>query len=133
MMVKKKFVLVLIILILLIIGIVSYTTSHYVNVKAKTLLTKPSQLILFYGIGCPHCAKVEAFLKENSQKKLIAFTKKEVYKNRANQIDLIRKAKACGAIINNSIPIPLLWQGNNKCIYGDDTVIKYFHQLMRKK
>jgi glutaredoxin-related protein len=42
------------------------------------------EYILFYGNGCPHCAKVEAFFKENKISKKFDIVQKEVFFNKKN-------------------------------------------------
>lgn len=90
------------------------------------------KIILFYGIGCPHCAKVEAFLHTPKAKDISILTK-EVYYDRTNLRDLISKAQKCGAIKNGMIPIPLLWEGNNQCVTGDKKVMQYLNNLVKQK
>jgi glutaredoxin len=87
-------------------------------------------IILFYGIGCPHCAKVEEFIKENKIKEKIAFEEKEVYFNRDNAKKLIEVAKKCG-IKENEIGVPFLWDGENqRCIVGDEPIINFFKEKL---
>jgi len=83
-----------------------------------------SQIILFYGDGCPHCAIVEKYIKENNISDKISFAQKEVYHNQNNAKELESKAKICG-IPTNSIGVPFLWDGS-KCIIGDQPIIDFF-------
>ena len=68
------------------------------------------QIIFFYGKGCPHCALVEDFFKENKIEEKIKFEKKEVYNNKNNFNELSVKAEACGLPVD-SIGVPFLWDG----------------------
>ena len=87
-------------------------------------------IILFYGIGCPHCAKVEEFIRKNKIKEKIAFEEKEVYFNRDNAKKLIEVAKKCG-FNENEIGVPFLWDGENqKCIVGDEPIINFFKEKL---
>jgi glutaredoxin len=87
-------------------------------------------IVLFYGIGCPHCAKVEAFIKENKIKEKIAFEEKEVYFNRENAKKLIEVAKKCG-FNEKEIGVPFLWDGENqRCIVGDEPIINFFKEKL---
>jgi hypothetical protein len=80
---------------------------------------------LFYGIGCPHCAKVEEFIRENKIKEKIAFEEKEVYFNKENAKQLIEVAKKCG-FNEKEIGVPFLWNGENqRCIVGDEPIINF--------
>jgi glutaredoxin len=87
-------------------------------------------IVLFYGIGCPHCAKVEAFIKENKIKEKIAFEEKEVYFNRENAKQLIEVAKKCG-FNEKEIGVPFLWDGEGqRCIVGDEPIINFFKEKL---
>jgi glutaredoxin len=87
-------------------------------------------IILFYGIGCPHCAKVEEFVKENKIKEKIAFEEKEVYFNKDNAKKLVEIAKKCG-FNEKEIGVPFLWDGENqRCIVGDEPIINFFKEKL---
>ena len=85
-----------------------------------------SQIILFYGDGCPHCAIIEEYIKKNNINDKISFAQKEVYYNKNNANDLADKAKICG-LPTNSIGVPFLWDGE-KCLIGDQDIINFFKQ-----
>lgn len=85
-----------------------------------------SQIILFYGVGCPHCKIVEEYINENSIQNKISFAQKEVYYNQNNAKELEAKAKICG-LPTNSIGVPFLWDGE-KCLIGDQDIINFFKQ-----
>jgi len=85
-----------------------------------------NQIILFYGIGCPHCAKVEEFIKENKVKEKISFVEKEIYFNKENQKELLEKAKIC-KIPENEVGVPFFWDGE-KCFLGDVDIINFFKE-----
>jgi glutaredoxin len=85
-----------------------------------------SQIILFYGDGCPHCAIVEEYIKENNINDKISFAQKEVYYNQNNAKELEVKAKICG-LETDSIGVPFLWDGE-KCLIGDQDIINFFKQ-----
>jgi len=83
-----------------------------------------SDIILFYGDGCPHCALVEKYVSQNDIESKVPFVKKEVYYNKQNTNELVEKAKACG-IPTDSIGVPFLWDGS-KCLVGDQDIIEFF-------
>ena len=85
-----------------------------------------SQIILFYGDGCPHCAIVEEYIKENNINDKISFAQKEVYYNQNNAKELEAKAKICG-LPTDSIGVPFLWNGED-CLIGDQDIINFFKQ-----
>jgi len=93
--------------------------------------TEESQIILFYGDGCPHCAIVEEYIKENNIESKIFFAKKEVYHNRENANELADKAKICN-LPTDSIGVPFLWE-EKKCYVGDQEIIGFFNQKINEK
>ena len=90
-----------------------------------------SQIILFYGDGCPHCAIVENYIKESNIKEKLSFEEKEVYHNQKNANELADKAKICG-LPTDSIGVPFLWEGE-KCYVGDQEIIGFFNQKINEK
>jgi len=69
-----------------ILFVICLVFSFLVLLKNQPINQQPeqSQIIFFYGSGCPHCAKVEEFIKENKVKEKISFVEKEVYFNKEN-------------------------------------------------
>ncbi len=90
-----------------------------------------SQIILFYGDGCPHCAIVEKYIKENKIQDKISFIQKEVYYNQNNARELEAKAKICG-LPTDSIGVPFLWDGE-KCLIGDQDIINFFKEKVNNQ
>jgi glutaredoxin len=88
-----------------------------------------SKIIYYYGQDCPHCAKVEEFLKENKVEEKIVFEKKEVYYNKKNAQELAERARKC-QIQSKEIPVPFLWTGS-ECIIGDEAVINFFREKIK--
>lgn len=89
------------------------------------------EIILFYGRGCPHCEKVEKFIKENNLREKIYFEEREVYFNRKNARLLEEIAKKCN-LTKNEIGVPFLWDGKvSKCIVGDEPIINYFKEKLK--
>ena len=93
--------------------------------------TEEGQIVLFYGDGCPHCAIVEDYIKENNIKEKLSFGEKEVYYNQNNANDLAQKAQMCG-ISTDSIGVPFLWDGL-KCYVGDQEIIDFFNGKINQK
>ncbi|MFA5359929.1 MAG: hypothetical protein WC349_03150 [Patescibacteria group bacterium] len=85
-----------------------------------------SQIILFYGDGCPHCKIVEDYIGKNNIKEKFSFIQKEVYYNKTNANELGEKAKICG-LATDSIGVPFLFDGK-KCYIGDQDIINFFKQ-----
>ncbi|MDO8468788.1 MAG: hypothetical protein Q7S29_03465 [Candidatus Peribacter sp.] len=88
----------------------------------------PQGMVLYYGDGCPHCANVEAFVKENNVEQKVQFVRKEVYNNKSNAREMGSFAKKCG-LPTDSIGIPFLWTGA-KCLTGDKDIIAFFQQQL---
>jgi glutaredoxin len=85
-----------------------------------------SQIILFYGDGCPHCKIVEEYIEKNKTKEKLSFAQKEVYYNKTNANELVEKAKICG-LPTDSIGVPFLFD-EKKCYIGDQDIINFFKQ-----
>jgi glutaredoxin len=101
--------------------------------KEKELLKSvEGKMIFFYGITCPHCAKVEEFFKENKIEEKFQFEKKEVYKDKTNAKILILIAKKKCSLPDDKIGVPFFWTGEN-CIVGDEPIINYFKEKISLK
>lgn len=119
---KKTFTPAIIFLILAVVAIIFVAKSE-TGTKETNNAVK-SDLIFFYGDGCPHCAVVESYFEDNQVESKIDFSKREVYNNQANATLLTTKAKICG-LNTNSIGVPFLWDGAN-CLIGDRDIIAFF-------
>ena len=84
------------------------------------------KMVLFYGNTCPHCAKVESFIKNNNIDQKLSFEQKEVYDNKANAEIMKDLASACNIPING-MGVPFFWDGS-KCLIGDEPIINFFSQ-----
>jgi glutaredoxin len=135
----KKNVFIMIIGLLILLAISAFIAIRYspnifiIPAASKTInqtKSTSSEIIFFYGNGCPHCAKVEQYLSDNKVEDKISFEKKEIYSNQDNAALLIDKAHSCG-MNTDSIGVPFLWDGpTGKCISGDEDVINYFQQKL---
>ena len=112
-------------LILLVIGAYFYFNSSKNNVPVLT--DSEAQLILFWGEGCPHCEKVKSYIKDNNLDSKVKIVLKEVYYNKANQLQLEETVKKCPEIDSSQgIGVPLAFDTqNNKCLYGDTPIIEW--------
>ena len=88
----------------------------------------PQGMTLYYGDGCPHCALVEAFVKDNQVEEKVSFTRKEVYNNKRNAREMASFARMCG-LPTDSIGVPFLWTGTS-CLTGDKDIIAFFQQQL---
>lgn len=86
------------------------------------------QYILFYGNGCPHCAKVEEYIKDNNLTKQFDLQQKEVFFNRNNLADLETYLDKLN-LDTHQIGVPFLVINNkNECSYinGSQAIIDFF-------
>ena len=86
------------------------------------------RFVLYVGDGCPHCAIVEEYMKNNSISTKLPITIKEVWHNQVNNVELGRKAVACG-LDPNKVGIPMLVV-DGRCIGGDVDITAYFKEKM---
>jgi len=93
------------------------------NTETKSEVASDGSITFFYGNTCPHCADVEAWMKENNIEEKVPLTKKEVYDNTANSVELTKVAEGCGLPID-SIGVPFLF-AEGKCFVGSPDVIAY--------
>ena len=84
-----------------------------------------SEMILFYGDGCPHCEIVDDYLTENNTRDRLNFQELEIYNNKDNARLLGQKAKECGFDTSQGVGVPFLSDGQ-KCLIGDKDIIDYF-------
>lgn len=118
---NKKF------LILILIGLITFGGVSFIFFKNKN--NQPintNGIILFYGIGCPYCAKVDEFIKENDVEAKVDFVRKEIRLNRQNAELLLKLARECG-VADKDIGVPFLWDGS-KCIIGDKDITQFFEE-----
>ena len=83
---------------------------------------------LYVGTGCPHCAKVEAFLEGFSQQhpqfKLNIY---DVYKSRRDAAKLMQKFSELD-VPEEQRGVPVLFTGKTY-YFGDRDIINYFKSL----
>ena len=137
---NKKLILIVIIGVMVLLAIstfiaIKYRPNIFVSFPATNNGGKEStssEIIFFYGNGCPHCARVEQYLADNKVDSQIKIDKKEVYGNRDNAALLGDKAHSCG-LDASSVGIPFVWDGTTgKCVIGDQDVINYFQQKIKQ-
>lgn len=122
---KNLFILIAILAVVVISVLAASKNPDWFAVKEE------SSIILYTGDGCPHCAKVEEFIKENQIDSKISFSQKEVYYNQFNAKDLQSKAKICG-LPTDSIGVPFLWdKETTKCFMGDVDIINFFQEKIK--
>ena len=94
------------------------------------LNTFAQDYILFYGNGCPHCAKVEKFAKDNDLSEKFDFVLKEIYFNKNNLNELQWYLEKLD-LESSQIGVPFLVINNpNACTYinWSTPIINFFQQ-----
>ena len=118
--------------LLSLLALLSFLAVGWVLAKAPKVAVRPTNAvtgpIFYYGDGCPHCANVEAYLKEHPLPPAFNMLSKEVYNDKKNQGELLAVAKSCG-LDTSSVGIPLLYTADGKCLIGDADIIAYFKNL----
>lgn len=103
------------------------STIFFVATPIQAEQAQDKQILLFYGQGCPHCAKVEDYLISINAFDNYPLVKKEIYFNRENAAEF-------NAILdNNNVPIgqrgvPTVVIGA-EIISGDQPIIENFTKL----
>ncbi|NDK07939.1 hypothetical protein EOM39_01685 [Candidatus Gracilibacteria bacterium] len=90
--------------------------------------------IFYYGQGCPHCANVERYFKEDNIKSKYTIEEREVYFNAGNRDKFSADADLMGMPIE-SRGVPTLVvkdDSGNPVLYkvGDTSIVEYFKSLV---
>lgn len=88
--------------------------------------TAPSGIVLYYGIGCPFCEQIDAYIEEKGIDEVVTFEHKEIYYDRDNASELALVASVCEPPLDN-IGVPFLWDGEN-CFIGMPDIVNFFDQ-----
>jgi len=89
-------------------------------------------LIIYWGIGCPHCENVKNYIKEKSADSRLKISLLEVSRNPANfdlaQADL----KNCPEIDSSRFGVPLAFvPATKKCLSGDKPIIDWLSDKLK--
>lgn len=113
-------------------GFITYLSDKLKGMLGDTASAQiKSDIVLYYGDGCPHCANVEKYLQDNDIKNKISFEEKEVYKNKDNAEQMAEDASYCDIDVE-SFGVPFLW-ADGKCLMGDEDIIAFFKQKSDEK
>jgi glutaredoxin len=111
---KKNTILVLISLVA-IVGIFYFARKNQIPIDLNP--------VLFYGNTCPHCKEVEKFVDDNGIRDKLKLVEKEVYDNRANAQEMLKRAESCGLPTDN-LGVPFLY-ADSQCFVGIPEVNNY--------
>jgi len=125
---NKTSLVIIFLVIILVLG-VFFWKERSKNQQLMELILSiiEGKTIYFYGEGCPHCTKVEEFLKENNIESRFQFAKKEIYNEKVNAELLFLIAQRKCNFSTNQMGVPFLWTGST-CIIGDEPIINYFKE-----
>ncbi len=93
----------------------------FINVSAKV------KVYLFYGDGCPHCAKFEEYVDKNKEKYNFEISKYEVWHNSLNKKILNTVASKFN---DEQYGVPYIVVGNKRIIGWNDNKKKQFLELI---
>lgn len=105
-----------------------YVIGIVVAFIAMISVSSAQEYILFYGNGCPHCAKVEQYIKDNKIDQKFDIDMKEIYFNRTHLVDLQTYLTKLH-LDTHHIWVPFLVINNqNECSYvnGSQPIIDFF-------
>ena len=92
-----------------------------------------SDLILYWGKGCPHCENVKNYIRENKLDDKLKISYREVYYDNGNQTKLEETTKLCPEIdTTQGIGVPLSFDPKEKkCILGDQPAIEWLKNIKK--
>jgi len=126
---KKEFVAVLIGFIV----VVGLSWWGVTDSKQQNMLVidgpEDAKIRIYYGKECPHCERLFEYMGENNIDSRIPVARQEVWHNKANQKDMLSKAKECG-IPDQKIGVPLLYS-EGKCYIGEDEAKQFFSEMLK--
>lgn len=91
-----------------------------------------SGAVLYYGSTCPHCKVVDEFIEEHNIKTKISFEEKEVYENRANAEEMMKRARESCGLQSDTLGVPFMWTGE-KCLVGDKDIVAFLKNAAEGK
>ena len=120
----KKDLFIFLIIIVVIIGgfkLLSKKPSSMNNFNSS----KATDMVLFWGDGCPHCENVKNYIKGDTAASKLNIDMKEVYYDKANQTFMEQVAAKCPELdISKGLAVPMAY-AENKCLVGDTPIIDY--------
>ncbi|OGL52267.1 hypothetical protein A3K55_00670 [Candidatus Shapirobacteria bacterium RBG_13_44_7] len=91
-----------------------------------------SAVIIYWGIGCPHCEKVKDYVKDNQIDKKISIAYKEVYYDQKNQKELEEVARQCQLDTSGGVGVPLaFFKSSSVCQIGDQSIIDQLNSMLK--
>lgn len=128
----KKLIITVILAAVIIFGVYKLTSNPSTS---QSNLENPD-LVLYWGVGCPHCEVVKEYLEKNNISEKLKIDQKEIYYNKNNQKELGETVRInCPDVAGGQgIGIPLLFNPKDKtCFVGDQPIIDYISQTTGQK
>lgn len=83
---KKSYILLSVLIVLIVLGLIFFNNINYKVIdNPQTDSNLSIKIQLFYGKGCPHCAKLEIYLEELGKKYPLDIERYEIYFNNTNR------------------------------------------------
>jgi len=102
------------------------------NQVFQTKKDAKKEISIYVSIYCPHCRRVEEFVKEENLEKRLNIHFKEVSQNKDYAKELIDRGLKCSNIPRNFVgAVPLLVDGKN-CVLGDTPIIDYLKEKVKQ-
>lgn len=113
--------------ILIIVSLFAYFVFNSQKKDIQTFPDSEADLILFWGVGCPHCEIVKTYIKDNNLETKLKIAYKEVYNSQENQKLITSTVAKCPEIDSSrGIGVPLGFDNKaSKCLYGDTPIIEW--------
>lgn len=93
-----------------------------------------TDMILYWGEGCPHCENVKDYIIENKLNSQLKINQKEVYYNQQNKNQMISFAQKCNIDTTNGIGVPFaFFNSDSSCLVGDQPIIDKLDQILSTK
>lgn len=119
------------ILVLIIAAVVAYW-SLFLRPSVKGTISDNSVVIIYWGIGCPHCEKVKEYVSNNKIDQKIGITYKEVYYDQKNKKELEDIARQCQIDTSTGIGVPLaFFKSTSSCRIGDQPIIDGLNSVLK--
>lgn len=102
------------------------TNTTNSNVVSREIINSENpDIIIYYGKGCPHCTKVEEYIKASKADEKVKLAMKEIWYDKENASEMNTKADIC-KVNKDELGVPFMYSASNsKCYTGDQDIIDY--------
>ena len=95
---------------------VGINVSQYISTASAS-----EKVIFFWGQGCSHCSKVDAYVQKNNLDEVFDIERKEIYFDEENREEFTRLCDGHNLELNErGVPMAVI---NGKCVIGDKPII----------